>query len=50
MNYLKKYSCVPGFTKIIKKNDMGLKLTEFGLINVRDGEEYEAFNGENETA
>ena len=50
MNYLGKYKHTPGFTKIIKKNDMGLKLTEFGLIKLRNGEEYEAFNGENETA
>jgi len=49
MNYLRKYTNMPGFTKIIKKNDMGLKLMEFGLINLRHGEEYEAFNGENET-
>lgn len=50
MNYLRKYTNTPGFTKIVKKNDMGLKLTEFGLITLRAGEEFEAFNGENETA
>ena len=49
MNYLKKYANAPGFTKIVRKNDMGLKLMEFGLIRLRNGEEYEAFNGENET-
>ncbi|MDD5677666.1 MAG: 5-deoxy-glucuronate isomerase [Kiritimatiellae bacterium] len=50
MNYLRKYINAPGFTKIVKKNDMGLKLTEFGLIKLRSGEEYAAFNGANETA
>ena len=49
MNYLKKYSNAPGFAKIVKKNDMGLKLIEFGLIALRKGEEYEASNGEHET-
>ena len=49
MNYLRKYISMPGFTQIIKKNDMGLKLTEFGLIKLQRAEEYEAFNGEHET-
>jgi len=50
MNYLKKYTNTPGFAKIVKKNDMGLKLMEFGLIKLRKDEEYGAFNGDNETA
>lgn len=50
MNYLKQYESKPGFTKIVKKNDMGLKITEFGLIKLRSGEEYTAANGANETA
>jgi len=50
MTYLRKYINMPGFTQIIKKDDMGLKLTQFGLITLRKDEEYEAFNGGNETA
>ena len=50
MKYLKKYSPAPGLTKIVKKKSMGLKLTEFGIIQMRRGEESILSNGDNETA
>jgi 5-deoxy-glucuronate isomerase len=49
MSYLKKYISASGLVKIIGKGELGLKMTEFGLINLRANEEYEASNNGNET-
>ena len=50
MRFLRQYRPAPGLTKIVRKRQMGLKLTEFGIIQMRKGEESTLANGSNETA
>lgn len=48
--YLKHYKSQNGFTKISSIGDGDLKLTEFGIINLKRGEKYSAASGKNEIA
>jgi len=50
MKYLKEYQGAPGFSKIIGEGEMGLKLTQFGIIRLMAGASLELSNGANETA
>ncbi len=49
-DYLKHYTNTGLFTKIASLGDGGLKLTEFGIINLKPGETYEAESGVSEVA
>jgi len=49
-NYLKHYAPHNGFKKIAKLGDGDLKLTEFGIINLKAGEHYAAKTGAFEVA
>ena len=48
MEYLKHYQPKSGFTKISKIGDGDLNLTEFGIINLKKGEEFAGDTGLNE--
>jgi len=50
VKFLRNYSPTPGLAKIVSKGRMGLKLMEFGLLQMRKGEEFALSNGNNETA
>ncbi|MDD5729029.1 MAG: 5-deoxy-glucuronate isomerase [Victivallales bacterium] len=50
MDYLKHYKPVNGFTKISEIGDGDLKLTEFGIINLKKGEKYTGATENTETA
>jgi 5-deoxy-glucuronate isomerase len=50
MDYLKHYKEQNGFTKIAAIGDGDLELTEFGIINLKQGESYSAESGESEVA
>ena len=50
MDYLKHYKPQNGFTKIATIGDGDLELTEFGIINLKQGESYSAESGESEVA
>ena len=49
-NYLRHYERRDGFTRIVSVGDGDLQLTEFGIINLRKGEEYSADSGQSEVA
>ena len=46
--YLRHYKKQNGFTKISSIGDGDLELSEFGIINLQDGEKFEANSGTNE--
>jgi 5-deoxy-glucuronate isomerase len=48
--YLKHYKSKSGFTKISTIGDGDLELSEFGIISLKAGENYDANSGENEIA
>ncbi len=48
MEYLKHYQPKNGFTKISTIGDGDLKLTEFGIINLKKGDEYKDKTGKSE--
>jgi len=48
--YLKHYKTGSGFTQIVKHGDGGLKLAEFGIISLRQGERFAAGTGALEVA
>jgi 5-deoxy-glucuronate isomerase len=50
MDYLRHYRPQPGFTRISTLGDGDLTLTEFGIINLREGEAYAAQTGASEVA
>lgn len=50
MTYLKHYQPQPGFTQIAAIGDSDLKLTEFGIITLKQGEAHIAETGARETA
>lgn len=50
MEYLKHYQPKNGFTRISTIGDGDLKLTEFGIINLRKGETYSGKTGTSEVA
>lgn len=50
MKYLRHYKEQSGFTKISGIEDADMKLTEFGIINLKKGKEYSADTGNFETA
>ena len=50
MEYLKHYKPVEGFTKIAALGDGDLKLSEFGIINLKKGEEFNDNSAANEVA
>jgi len=50
MEYLKHYQPKNGFTRISTLGDGDLKLTEFGIINLKQGEEYSGKTGKSEVA
>ncbi|MBI5819833.1 MAG: 5-deoxy-glucuronate isomerase [Verrucomicrobia bacterium] len=47
-NYLRHYQRRDGFTRISTIGDGELQLTEFGIINLRKGQEYAADSGQSE--
>lgn len=47
-NYLRHYQRWDGFTRISTIGDGELQLTEFGIINLRKGQEYAADSGQSE--
>lgn len=47
-NYLRSYKKADGFTKIVSIGDGDLKLTEFGIINLKRGQPYSADSGKSE--
>lgn len=49
-NYLRHYQPRIGFTRIVNTGDGELRLTGFGIINLRQGEEYAAQSGSDEIA
>jgi len=49
-NYLRHYQRRGGFTRIVSIGDGELQLTEFGIINLRKGEEHSADSGQREVA
>ena len=49
-NYLKSYEKRDGFTKISSLGDGDLKLTEFGIIRLKQGGSYSATSGASEVA
>ncbi len=50
MEYLKHYQPKSGFTRIAAIGDGDLKLTEFGIIDLKEGENHIAETGKNEVA
>ncbi|MFA5204153.1 MAG: 5-deoxy-glucuronate isomerase [Lentisphaeria bacterium] len=50
MKYLKHYQSKNGFTQILTIGDCDLKLTEFGIINLNQGQEFAAKTGKSEVA
>jgi 5-deoxy-glucuronate isomerase len=48
MDYLKHYKAQNGFTKISTIGDGNLELTEFGIINLKQGEYYNSATGDSE--
>ena len=50
MEYLKHYQPKNGFTKISTIGDGDLKLTEFGIINLKKDEEYNGKTAKSEVA
>lgn len=49
-DYLRKYRKASGFTRIATIGDGGLKLTEFGIIDLKPGETYASESGAREVA
>ena len=50
MSYLKHYQAQSGFTKIAEIGDGDLELTEFGIIDLKQGEYYNSESGASEVA
>jgi len=48
MNLFRKYKHKDGFTRLVQPGEMGMRLVDFGLLNLKDGRSFKEDTGKNE--